>query len=279
MESAGSIGEGVLLRHEAFVRDVNDVLTKVKKVANDCAPDKLTFSWEQGYVFGFFMRMSSVFDAVGDLLTNDHGEEARAVTRSLLEESILVQYLAARAADTKEIVLRWLLHSLREEESLWTEAMAQSVAGADKPLDDVRQALAELREYLKKENLAEKNPPGLRDMANAIERPYLYYLFKLASGVVHSSRQGFFRILRRVSDSNFSVNPWYPDPGNVVFIAGVATEEYLRGFNAANQLLGWECREAIKQVTIEATAAFSALRTEAAEIEALLLQPESPEGE
>jgi len=180
----------------------------------------------------------SLYKGVLLLLRRRLPDPAQLLARTLLEDAIRLAYFRLQPEKLEELAVRWTVEALTEERSLQLAAEHEfPVAG--KFVGDPTEELEALRAKAKEKSWSTQKLPEVKDMAKAIERPELYWVFKLYSTKVHTSRLALGSVMR-TDEKGLT---WLGTPGSLqdsIRVGRDSTEALIISFFSMADLLGWE---------------------------------------
>lgn len=264
----GEEDEAIGQRYEALIMDTSRALEAVRVAISDATPTVSVEldSPESLVVAGIWTRCSDAFKAVCLLCEDLYSEEAMMVGRGILSDSILLEYFRREPGTVRERTVGWFRQALLYEKGLWQEGLSVGAVGAQGKLREIDLELQELKQATAEK--AVSKIPDEKTMAREIGREKDYWVYKLCSNFVHTTRQG---IVRMVTPSSSSPDGWVfdnetPDPVNLVFVGETFSRAVLNAAISAFQLLGWRV-ERLEDSLERLEADFRPLHAEARNIE------------
>jgi hypothetical protein len=224
----------------------NPVLTasrRVLQLVRRTAPDNI----EPGptadiHTLAMFVRSMRLYDGVITLLEAELPEEATVLARSLFEDSLRLDHLAANFDDRYAYVLSWANDSITEAIGLFREAQS---LGLD---DDPREAIAdkemrrrELQEYQHRNGIKKlRRFPSTKHLARLYRDAEDAWFYAATHEFVHGSEIAWFwggrsrRGKNHVALFGKTDEAWF-----IASVAAFATESVSKATAATARLFGW----------------------------------------
>jgi hypothetical protein len=180
----------------------------------------------------------SLYKGVLLLLRRRLPDPAQLLARTLLEDAIRLAYFRLQPEKLEELAVRWTVEALTEERSLQISAEHEFPA-AGKFVADPSVELEALRARAKAEGWSTQKLPEVKDMAKAIDRLELYWVFKLYSTKVHTSRLALGSVMHTDEEGM----TWLGTPGSLqdaIRVGRASTDALIISFFSMADLLGWE---------------------------------------
>lgn len=203
----------------------------------------------QTLALGLFVATFEVFLGIRALLQGRLAEEARMLSRTLLDDMARLVWLARVRDDPDELearALRFVYDSLEYEGPLMRAARDNGLEWANDELERISEELAAVKREAKTKRLRLKRMPKPRDLLASLGQKNLYYWHVRASQSIHSTRIGF--------SSRFRPGAHEEAPflialeGSVEEVARVgvmAIQAFTMGMIAAADVLDWGNRQAL----------------------------------
>lgn len=150
---------------------------------------QLGLTRDQGLGLSLFASCRSLLRAISFLLSEDHGEEATILMRTLLQDATTLFYIFKNQPTTIEMTLRFEYGSMKEERKLLVEALRHSpdedteegIAVLDGQIEDTKDEATQIK--------LELQPlPHMQQMLDELGLSEGYFFFRYASHAVHTSR-------------------------------------------------------------------------------------------
>jgi hypothetical protein len=205
----------------------------------------LTFP--QTLALALFVATFEVFLGMRALLRERLAEEARMLSRTLLDDSTRLIWLATVRADADELearAARFVFESLEYEGPLMRAAAENGYDWAEEALADIDKELAEVRTEAKRRGITLKRMPKPIDLMTALKQRRLYYWHVRASQSIHSSRIGVSSRFRPGRGENETIAIQLESPiDEVVQVGAMAVQVFTLALIAAVDLLLWDGRD------------------------------------
>jgi hypothetical protein len=222
---------------------LDDVAAKAQ-AARPRTSEGLTDS--QTLALGLFVATFEVFLGMRALLRERLAEEARMLSRTLLDDTARLVWLAQVRDDPGELearALRFVFDSLEYEGPLMRAARDNGYEWADEELRRIAEELEVVKAEAKSKGIALKRMPKPIDLLRSLGQEDLYYWHVRASQSIHSSRIGFSARFRPGSDPDAPILITLESPTDEVARVGVmAVQAFSLAMIAAADVLGWGSR-------------------------------------
>ncbi len=167
------------------------------------------------FVLGMYWRSVRLFDATLLLLKSELPEEAAIVARSLFEESLRLQQLAASDADRDSLILGWVNGSITERLGLLSLAKSlgidNNVGSATKTLNEERRSL---QVYQVRHDVKRLRKFGSeREVACRFDRRDDYWAYSLSHELVHGSDVAWLFARKPLAAGEVGFHAKTSDPG------------------------------------------------------------------
>ena len=223
-----------------------DVAAKAQR-ARPRTSEGLTYA--QTLALALFVSTFEIFLGMRALLREQLAEEARILSRTLLDDTARLIWLAEARGDPTELearAMRFAFDSLEYEGPLMRAAKENGYEWADEALEDIAEELEAMKEEAKNRGLTLKRMPKPIDLLTALGQRNLYYWHVRASQAVHSSRLGVSARFRPGSDQGAPISIHLESPlDEVVRVGAMAIQAFSLAIVAAGDLLGWNQRDAL----------------------------------
>jgi len=233
---------------------LEDVAAKAQSARPSTSED-LSDAEELG--LALFVSTFEVYLGVRALLREGLAEEARMLSRTLLEDTARLIWLATSGEELEARALNFTYSSIEHERRLFRAAHENGYEWAEPALHDIDQELAVVKEEAERSGIELKKLPGPRDALHAMGYGELLYWHVKASQVIHSSRIGLSgRFAPRPEDAR-QIRIMLASPiEEVVRVGAMAIQTFSLAIVAANDVLGWgkhqelaEYRERMKRLS------------------------------
>jgi hypothetical protein len=235
------------VRMNALV-DLDSLLEDVAARAQAARPRVLEdLTNAQTLALGLFVAAFEVFRGIRALLRDSLAEEARMLSRTLLDDTARLIWLARVRDDPEELearTLRFLFDSLEYEGHLMRAARENGFEWAEDESRRVAEEQALVIADAKRRRLTLKRMPKPVDLLTSLGQRQLYYWHVRASQSLHSSRVGFSARFRPAPAPDGSVTITLESPVDEVVRVGVmAIQTFSLALIAAADVMGWQGRE------------------------------------
>lgn len=203
----------------------------------------------QAYILGMFWRCVRLFDGAFLLLKAELPEEAAILARSLFEESLRLQQLAADPHDQDALVLGWANESITQKIGLLQTARS---IGLDDNIESELAELAQQRNQLQAYQ-ARRGVKQLRRFASEraaalrFSRADDFWIYEWSHESVHGSDAVWIFARRPTATGAAALHAKTNDPaiqgGFAEFAAGSLTE----AVKAASAIFGWPLENELNQ--------------------------------
>jgi len=201
----------------------------------------------QVLALGLFVATFEVYLGIRALLHERLAEEARMLSRTLLDDTTLLIWLAMAREDPDELdtrLLRYIFDSLEHEERFMRMARETDHEWADEELARIAEELEDVKKEAEGRGIALKKLPDARGMLKLVGQESLYLWHVRASQSIHSSRIGFSARFRPGSDETAPiVIPLQSSLYDVVRVGVMAMQAFSLAIIQAGDLLGWDRRD------------------------------------
>jgi len=197
----------------------------------------------QVLALGLFVATFEVYLGIRALLRERLAEEARMLSRTLLDDTTRLIWLA-KAADSDELdarLLRYIFDSIDHEQRFMEMARDADQEWADEELTQLATELEDVKKEADSRGIKLKKLPDARGMLKLLGQEELYLWHVRASQSVHSSRVGFSARFRPGSDETAPITiPLESSTFDVVQVGVMAMQAFSLAMVAAADLLGWD---------------------------------------
>ncbi len=217
-----------------------------------------TLVFEQVIVLGMMFRCIRLFEAVIVLLRAGLLEESAFLWRSLFEESLRLQDLAAHPSIRNETLLGWVRGSIQQKNGLFLTAKS---LGIDADIDRQIEALKKKSQQLE----ARKTQLGVtrdrqfvstKDLAIRHGKKDEYWDYELAHEMVHGSDSAWIFSRQRQRDGTLAFHSRTPDRGLRSTFCANAAVSLVEAQEATFSILGWPApasmRELLSEIQLQA---------------------------
>ena len=200
----------------------------------------------QTLALGLFVATFEVFLGMRALLRERLAEEARMLSRTLLDDTARLVWLAQVRNDPNELdarALRFVFGSLEYEGPLMRAARDNGYEWAEEELERIAGELEFVRAEARSKGIALKRMPKPVDLLASLGQKNLYYWHVRASQSIHSSRVGFSARFRPGATAESAILiPLESQSDEVARVGAMAVQAFSLAMIAAADLLGWESR-------------------------------------
>lgn len=204
-------------------------------------------AFPQELALALFVAVFEVFLGMRALLREHLAEEARMLSRTLLDDLARLIWLATVREDRDELearAARFVFDSLEYEGPLMRAALENGYEWAEMALRDIDRELAEVRAEAERRGFTLKRMPKPIDLLTALDQRNLYYWHVRASQSIHSSRIGVSARFQPQTDEKAPIAIRLESPiDDVVQVGVVAVQAFSLALIAAADLLGWGGRD------------------------------------
>ena len=201
----------------------------------------------QTLALGLFVATFEVFLGMRTLLRERLAEEARMLSRTLLDDTARLIWLARVRDDPEELearALRFVFDSLEYEGPLMRAARDNGYEWADQELERITEELEVVKAEAKSRGITLKRMPKPVDLLASLGQANLYYWHVRASQSIHSSRIGFSARFQPSSDTDASILiPLESPTDEVGRVGAMAIQVFSLAMVAAADVLGWRTRD------------------------------------
>lgn len=190
-----------------------------------------------------FNRAWGLFQAMKTLLAYRFAEEAAALARPLMEESLRLMELASAANDRAALALGWLNETMTRRLELIQEARESGKATEEEEerakasIEKKRQEIADYQKRLGIPRL--RKFPSWKDLANNHGRRDEYWDYLLTQHMVHGGEVAQALRMRKEPEATVGFHDRTIDPSWVAAVARSGAQSMLYAFIATCQILGW----------------------------------------
>lgn len=231
----------------------------------------------QTVALALFVSTFEIFLGMRALLHEQLAEEARMLSRTLLDDTARLIWLAEVRGDPTELearAMRFEFDSLEYEGPLMRAAKGNGYQWADESLKGIDEELEALKDEAKSKGLTLKRMPKPIDLLTALGQRNLYFWHVRASQAIHSSRVGVSARFRPGPDQAAPIAIHLESPlEQVIRVGAMAIQTFSLAMVAAGDLLGWDQRDALIEYRARAVRLYSDLLDRAKRLVA-----EAPEG-
>jgi uncharacterized protein DUF5677 len=200
----------------------------------------------QTLALGLFVAAFEVFLGIRALLQERLAEEARMLSRTLLDDTARLAWLARVRDDNDELdarALRFVFDSLEYEGRLMQAARDNGYDWAEDELERIAEELESVKAEAGSKGIALKRIPKPVDLLRSLGQEKLYYWHVRASQSIHSSRIGFSARFRPGANAGAPILIPLESPADEVARVGtMAVQAFSLAMIAAADVLGWEGR-------------------------------------
>jgi len=207
------------------------------------SPPKESFEIQpaQAHIAGMFWRSRRLYEGVLILLKAELPEEAAILARSLFEESLRLQQLAAEPENRDGLILGWANNSINQQRGLLHTAKA---CGLDPDISATLTILEKRRRDLDQYGARQgvKRRPSFqtrRDAAFRFERKEDFWLYEWSHESVHGSEAAWLFSSRRPAEGILGLYAKANDPELLSEFARFAARSMANAAEAAFAILGW----------------------------------------
>jgi Family of unknown function (DUF5677) len=201
----------------------------------------------QMLALGLFVAAFEVFLGMRALLGGRLAEEARMLSRTLLDDTARLVWLAKVRDDPPELdarALRFLFDSLKYERPLMRAARDNGYEWAEEELKRIDEELEVVRREASDKGIALRRMPKPVDLLRTLGQERVYYWHVRASQSIHSSRIGFSARFRPGAQAGDPILIALESPTDeVARMCAMAVQAFSLAMIAAADVLGWETRD------------------------------------
>ena len=191
-----------------------------------------------------FVSTFEVFLGMRALLRERLAEEARMLSRALLEDTARLVWLATSAEELNARALNYTLSSIEYEQHLYRVARDNGYEWAESALEGMAKELAAVKDDAEKTGVALERLPTAREMLHSLGQGKLYYWHVLASQVIHSSRIGLSARFLPPPEGERPIGIMLESSiKEVARVGAMAIDVFSLAIVAANDVLGWDRRD------------------------------------
>lgn len=190
----------------------------------------------QGLVIALHLACRTAFRAMYQLIGLKHTEEAKILSRSLLENTIRLRYLLVHHDQLEHLALRYRLWSLHEVRGLVLKQKAMNLVGAEEDLAQIDALIQEVRDAAV---LRLRRFPSTTDIADEIGEPSLKWFWSATSLWVHGNGVSLAVRIPQNEEGTYQV-ALDGSPMSGVSTALEALQVFSFATSAWAALLGWE---------------------------------------
>jgi hypothetical protein len=235
--------QAVSSRMSEFYALLDDVAAKAQ-AARPRRSEGLTDA--QTLALGLFVATFEVFLGMRALLRERLAEEARMLSRTLLDDTARLVWLARVRDNPDELegrALRFVFDSLEYEGPLMRAARDNGYEWAEEELERITEELEVVKAEAKSKGIGLKGMPKPIDLLRSLGQESLYYWHVRASQAIHSSRIGFSARFRPGSKPDAPILIPLESPiDEVARIGAMAVHAFSLAMIAAADVLGWKNR-------------------------------------
>ncbi len=200
----------------------------------------------QTLALGLFVATFEVFLGMRALLRERLAEEARMLSRTLLDDTTRLVWLAEIRDDPDELdarALRFVFDSLKYEGPLMRAARDNGYEWAGEEVERVAEEIEVVKTEAESKGIALKRMPKPVDLLRSLGQENLYYWHVRASQSIHSSRIGFSARFRPGPNAETPTLIALESPvAEVARVGAMAVQAFSLAMIAAAGVLGWESR-------------------------------------
>jgi hypothetical protein len=220
---------------------LDDVAAKAQEVR---PPTAEGLSKAQELSLGLFVSTFEVFLGMRALLRERLAEEARMLSRSLLDDTARLIWLATASEDLDTRVLSYAFTSIEFEADLYRAARDNGYDWAEAALDELEKERAVATDEAARLGVELKKIPPPRSMLHSLKQPELYYWHVRASQAIHSTVVGLSgRFAAHPDDDQRFAIPLMGSVAEVLRIGAMSIQAFSLAMIAADDLLAWGRRD------------------------------------
>jgi hypothetical protein len=181
-----------------------------------------------------------LFRAIHRLLVEDYSEEARILSRTLLDDTARLLFLLSEQSDIEEWAASFTIDSLREGVALVQFERSIALPGAVDRLHELEALIQERQQEAR--SAYGRRPssfPGTADILKKLDRRDLYWFFKVASHSVHTTTLALDSRAREHAPGHFVV-AMEGSFETLISVGILACALMSSATIAATTLLGWD---------------------------------------
>jgi len=194
------------------------------------------------------------------LLAYKFAEEAAALARPLMEESLRLMELASAADDRAALALGWLNETQIRRLELIQEARESGKATKeeeDEAKANVEKKQREIADYQRRLGIPRQRKfPSWKDLADRHGRRDEYWDYLLTQQMVHGGELAHALRTTKEPESTVGFHDRTTDPTWIAAVAQSGTQSMLYAFIATCQILGWPESSRGQQVLAELQAEY-----------------------
>lgn len=229
-------------QQDVLWREVEGLAEQLLQRVLDATPkEELEIATAHAYILGMFWRTVRLYDGTLLLLKAELPEEGAFLTRSLFEESLRLQQLAAEPEARNALILGWANKSIDEKRGLLL--VAQSL-GLDQNIDTDLASLEDerrhLHEYRTRHHVASlRSFRSVRDAAVQFDRKEDYLTYEWTHESVHGSDAAWMFGRRRTARDAAALHAKTTDPMLRAAFAEFAARSLADSALATFTIFGW----------------------------------------
>lgn len=204
-------------------------------------------SYEQMLALALFVTTFEVYLGMRALLRERLAEEARMLSRTLLDDTARLMWLASVRDDPEELetrALRFVFDSLDHESRYARMARDIEREWADDELQRIADELEDVTRAAERKRIKLRKMPKPRDLLRSLRQERLYFWHLRASQSIHSSRIAFYARFRSGTNEKAPVQiPLESTVEEVVRVGAMAMQTFSLAVIAAADVLDWGGRD------------------------------------
>jgi hypothetical protein len=249
---------------EVLLRTLDALLEDAAAKAQATRPSTSEgLSFPQELALATFVSAFELFLGMRALLRERLAEEARMLSRTLLDDTIRLVWLARVRDVPKKLearAARFVFDSLEYEGPLMHAARENGYDWAEAELERIDEELAEVRAEAERQGIKLKRMPKPIDLMTALGQRKLYYWHVRASQAIHSSRIGISARFRPGTDEGAPISIVLESPiDEVARVGGMAVQTFSLALIAAADLLEWGHRDELVRYREDVVSRFGDL--------------------
>lgn len=239
-DPSAQLGSSRLSELHALLEDVAAKAQTSRSATSEGLSDAQTLA------LGLFVAAFEVFLGIRVLLRERLAEEARMLSRTLLDDTARLAWLAKVRDDPEELdarALRFVFDSLEYEGRLMRAARDNGYDWAEEELKGLASELEAVKDEAKGKGIALKKMPKPVDLLRSLGQEKLYYWHVRASQSIHSSRIGFSARFQPGHNAGAPIRiPLESPVEEVARVGAMAVQAFSLALIAAADILGWDAR-------------------------------------
>jgi hypothetical protein len=221
-------------------RYLDDCLGHTEQLLIEAQREEQQLPKEQPYEFTLlaYIRICNSFRAVRLLIMNGMGDDALVVSRSIVEESLLLHHMSVVSeADRLAHLVAYARRGIKDLLGILNPGSNWRPEDVQPTIEMLKRKSEELEEFVRTRNLKTKRVPDGTQLVNLYLRADMKLIWRMSQQMIHGSLAAqFFRL----PDNDGPIVAWGPSAVNEMReTAALATFALATAHNAMAAMYGW----------------------------------------